>query len=86
MANTAHSSNVDKPIEKVTVAGAREHAAERSADSNKNGGLGSVLGWLTIPGFILLALIVGYFVLSGLKSNTEDGRGSLMQDTIARLA
>lgn len=90
MANTTQSTNTTKPEEKVTVVGAKEHAAERAPDSNKNGGLGSVLGWLTIPGILLLVLIVAYFVVFGLKSNTEQERhgprGMGAQDTGALYA
>jgi flagellar basal body-associated protein FliL len=87
MANTTQSDNVDKPLQKVTVVGAKEHAAERSPDSNKKGGLGGVLAWLTIPGLVLLVLIIGYFVVFGLKSNTEQERhGTRAQDTSALYA
>jgi hypothetical protein len=46
----------------VTVTSAKEPSKK---------GCGGIVAMLTIPGLVLLVLIVGYFVLSALKSNTE---------------
>jgi hypothetical protein len=52
-------------VENVTAPG------ENKTDKSQKKGLGAVVAWLTIPGILLLLLIVAYFGLAALKSNTE---------------
>jgi hypothetical protein len=59
-----------RPVEKVTVKSPSEPDA-RSATGRKKG-WGGLVAMLTIPGLILLVLILAYFFLSALKSNTEE--------------
>jgi hypothetical protein len=61
-------------METVTVKNVTAPGSKNTASAQKKG-LGGVLAWLTIPGLILLVLIVAYFFLSAQKSNTEQHRG-----------
>jgi len=62
------------PLQTTTVKNVTAPGSANT-DSAQKRGLGGVLAWLTIPGIILLVFIIAYFVLSALKSNTEQERG-----------
>lgn len=63
------------PLHKTTVKNVSAPGSANTVSAQKKG-LGGVLAWLTIPGLVLLVAIIAYFVLSALKSNTEQDRSS----------
>jgi hypothetical protein len=77
MATPTESNDVGShspPIQKTTVKNVTAPGSANTVSAQKKG-LGGVLGWLTIPGIILLVFILAYFILSALKSNTEQQQG-----------
>jgi hypothetical protein len=63
------------PLQKTTVKNVTAPGSGNTVSAQKKG-LGGVVAWITIPGLVLLVCIVAYFVLSALKSNTEEQRTS----------
>lgn len=66
-------------METVTVRNVTAPGSPNTVGAQKKA-LGGVLAWLTIPGIILAVVIVAYFLLSALKSNTEQESGSGTRD------
>jgi len=68
---SARRGSSPPPVEKVTVKSPSEPDA-RSPLLGRKRGWGGLVAILTIPGLILLVLILSYFFLFALKSNTEE--------------
>lgn len=71
MTTPTQQHDASQPIQTTTVENVTA-PGENKTDKSQKKGLGAVVAWLTIPGILLLLLIVAYFGLSALKSNTEE--------------